>query len=316
MSPPLPTSVISIDRERVCLYQQFDDTYPIILGPYITRSAYRHHIHRINAHWRRASLLYLLTLLGFLMFCMGPILLGAAVNEHNLTGVDEEVGVAMLILGVATLATSVVLVRVVSRRRLLEAVAAENDKLKTSVPQMRFRVQHATMLLPVKRVEDSEIVIGTTGQQQQHIESSEYGLFLEVEQTLAGAAAAAAAAAAEATQLLSISHFSLDPTSVLYQHNLCPHCLHDTPQAALPLAVYPIAPLYSMPATHPAVSPLLAAHLLSTLPRSAYMQSPITPTTRSDSVTINIAAPPTDTATHAADPQHVEAPSAATLAGQ
>ena len=305
-SPSGPVmSTIAIDHERVCLYQQFDDNYPIVLTPYLSRSAYRSHIGRINTHWRRASLLYLLLLVSFLTFALGPILLGAAVNEHALTGVDEEVGVAMLLLGVAGVVASVVLIRVCSRRMLLTAVAAENEKLKGSVPEMKFRVEHDTVVLPVKQVGDGAGASVQVGEQpQQRVESSEYRLLLEVGQLPAGAAETMmSAAVAEATLLSMSSHFNLDPTNVLYHpHHLCPHCLHDSPHSALPLySLYPVAPLYPLPGTHPAGSPLLAAHIRSTLPHTAHMQPVSVPTARVNDVVIDVTRRDSD-ATHA-DPQ-------------
>lgn len=298
-------SVIAIDYERVCLYQQFDDTYPIVLHPHVSRSTYRSHIHRINAHWRRASLLYLLTLVAFLMFALGPILLGAAVNQHALTGVDEEVGVAMLLLGAVGLVLSVVLVRVCSRRMLLTAVAAENEKLKGSVPEMRFRVEHEVVTLPVKEKQATAggaIVAGEQPVQQQQLESSEYRLLLEVE-LLPGSgvldAAQLSAAVAEATLLSISSHFTLDPTAVLYHPNVCPHCLHDSPHSGLPLhSLYPLTPLYPLSATHPAVSPMLSAHFLSSLPPHTAHTQPLSALASAvDAVVVDIPRRPTDTTT-------------------
>ena len=291
-------SVIAIDCERVCLYQQFDDTYPILLTPHIGRSAYRAHIHRINRQWRRASLWYLLTLVAFLTFALGPILLGAAVNEHALTGVDEEVGIAMTLLGVLGVVASVVLVRVYSRRMLLQAVEVENERLRGHVPEMNFRVEHATMTLPVKHVQDgaSAVQAGEEQQEQQQLESSNYRLLLEVGQPLADAILVSAAIA-EATQLLSTqssqyAQFTLDPTATLYHPHLCPHCLHDSPHSALALC--------SLPAIHPAVSPLLAAHFLSALPRSAHLQPPLESASGVDAVAIDISTRPSTNATPAA----------------
>ena len=293
------TAVLAIEHERVFLYQQFDDSYPALLAPHIARSAYRSAIHRINRRWRRASLLYLATLASFLAFALGPILLGAAAQQHNLTGVDEEVGVAMLVVGSVGVIASVVAVRVCSRRGLLQAVEAENERLKGSVPEIRFRLEHETVTVPVKEAKHATTATTqTTGQQQQQqqLESSESRLVLEVGQLPAGATpqpALLSTAVAEATLLSISSQIAQDPSAVLYHAHLCPHCLHDSPHAALPLhSLYPLSPLHSAAASYPGVSPLLATHYLSLLPHAHHMPPSYAPAQTMGDVALDITMPP------------------------
>ena len=289
-------SVIAIESERVCLYQQFDDSYPLVLTPHLSRGAFYCHINRINAHCRRAAQWYALSLLAFLTFALGPILLGAAVNEHALTGVDEEVGVAMLLLGAVAMVASVVWARVNSRRMLLKAVEEENEVLRGSVPEMRFRLEHETVLLPIKHMEEGAGGVQAGEQQQQQLESSEYRLLLEIAQSPGGAANSTLvnAAIAEATLLSMSSHFTLDPTAVLHHHHHCTHCAYDSPHSVPPQhSVTPLSPVSATPA---AMSPLLTAHRLSSLPDTAHVQpsSAPTPEVREIRRALTITVPQTD----------------------
>ena len=240
--------LIHVQHERTCLRQEFDDRFPSQCASLLTQLDYPASIGRINSGYSRHLLLYPFILLTLTLAALGPILVGAGLHQHNTTGhntigLDAEMGIVMLLVGLTASALLAYASQRLQRRLLMQVVQQENALRPASIEgearsASQWRVAADGVMLGDDGLPsaDDEGWLQTLQQwdelrglrrmklgegERQQLRG--YHLFLDVGPALA----ALNAASIEVTQPSLPS--ALDVNSVFCPRSWCLHCRGDSP---------------------------------------------------------------------------------------